>query len=175
MGKRFIQAIESLAQATGQTDISITNYANPITLAGNVQLLLLTSASDLKTLQTEAKDKPAAGMFGKLFGGKSATDPSSPNASAINANFFEYLPIQLFETLHHNQYNGKYASYRQAVDKLQLESLSFDMKTNGQAAEIQTLLQQLNDKKKVWNNADSWAMKTIQRGRDEMMKASKTK
>jgi hypothetical protein len=185
LGQSLKSTIKALGQATGVTEIDLKHYSdlNPIYFRKDCLVLLFTIAEDLQAAAAQDR-KPresSSGFFSILGLGKSKDKPKTKEE---NSSFFQYLPMALFEVLHQSNLNSaQHATYRKALEPLLLDQLRFDVmdeKTAKSTAQskcttLQQVLGELNEKKKLWNSTQSWALRTIQHNRNSILKIEPSK
>jgi hypothetical protein len=133
-------------------------------------LLVFDQPSDLRAQAAEGQKSSGVGFLRKLGFGKSKTE--SGTEEKMNSNYFTYIPLTLFEILHHNRYNGgNYTQYRQRQEKLQTEITSVELAAAGNTSQHQHLLAELTELRKDWNAQDSWAVRLVTSIREKAMRS----
>ena len=171
LGASVQAALNQLAEQTGMGDLEF-NSINPIIVRGDIMLLIFDCPADLRT-QADQQKSTGVGFLRRLGFGKSNTDAGPEDK--MNGNYFCYIPLTLFEVLHHNRYNGgNYTVYRQRVEKLQTDLVSVELAAAGATAQQQSLAAELSELRKQWNSNDSWALRVVGSIRERAMRSRTT-
>jgi hypothetical protein len=132
MEKQIRNSIKQLVSKTGIHDVDLKHLStiNPIMLRKDVMLWLLSSADDLQTNQKEKTS--GGGLLSKFraFGRLREDSGGDGRNSESNSGQFMYLPLALFETMHHASYNHSFTQYRHMMDILQLEQTRLELTPN---------------------------------------------
>lgn len=166
LAELFKQTTFSLSQQVGvPLTVGSLTFNSPIVLRQDVMLLLLTTNSDteIQKSSSTALSQPVAkvqkSFLQKLSSISDLLSESLGTSSTVQ--HFKWIPMALFEMLHHNMYNHKpFAAYRNSLELLQLTRAA-----ETDSARIADLDRAIGEARKKWTSEQSWTMQILHKSR----------